>query len=86
MFADDLMKVNAGAVAEQFVGHELLSYRDPYQPASLYYWVREARNSSAEVDYLIACGSQVIPVEVKAGKTGTLRSMHLFLQQYLREE
>lgn len=30
----------------------------------------------------IACGSQVIPVEVKAGKTGTLRSMHLFLQHY----
>ena len=42
MFADDLMKVNAGAGAEQFVGQELLSYRDPYEPASLYYWVPEA--------------------------------------------
>ena len=82
MFADDLMKINAGAVAEQFVGQELLSYRDPYQPASLHYWIRQARNSSAEVDYLVACGSRLVPVEVKAGKTGTLRSMHLYLQQY----
>lgn len=82
MFADDLMKVNAGAIAEQFVGQELLAYRDFYQPASLYYWAREVRNSSAEVDYLVACGSRMVPVEVKAGKTGTLRSMHLFLEQH----
>ena len=82
MLADDLLQLNAGAVAEQLVAQELLAYRDPYQPASLYYWGREARNSRAEVDYLIACGSRVVPIEVKAGKTGTLRSLRLFQEQY----
>jgi len=82
LFAEDLMEVNAGAVAEQFVGQEILAYQDKFQDASLYYWAREARNSSAEVDYLITCGSLVIPVEVKHGKTGSLRSMHLYLEKY----
>lgn len=82
LFAEDLMGVNAGAVAEQFVGQEILAYQDKFQDASLYYWAREARNSSAEIDYLITCGSLVIPVEVKHGKTGSLRSMHLYLEKY----
>jgi len=82
MFAEDIMTVNAGAVAEQFVGQELLAYQDSFQKGSLYYWAREARNSNAEIDYLIVCGSLVIPIEVKSGKTGTLRSMHLYLEKY----
>ena len=48
----------------------------------LYYWAREARTSNAEVDYLIPFGSQTLPLEVKAGKSGALRSLHLFLQEY----
>ena len=49
---------------------------------ALHYWAREARTSNAEVDYLVARGSRILPVEVKSGKTGSLRSMHLFLKQY----
>jgi len=64
------------------VGQEFLAYQNVYQEASLYYWVREAPNSSAEVDYLIPYIGKAIPVEVKSGKTGRLRSMHLFLEKY----
>jgi len=78
----DILAVHAGAVAEQFAGQELVENADPFIRAGLYYWAREARTSSAEVDYLVACGSRVLPLEVKAGKSGTLRSMHLFLSQY----
>ncbi|GAI87797.1 unnamed protein product, partial [marine sediment metagenome] len=46
-----------------------------------YYWVREAKNSNAEVDYVISCCSKALPIEVKSGKTGTLRSMHLYLKK-----
>ena len=49
---------------------------------SLDYWAREERNSSAEVDFVIPCNSLAVPVEVKAGKTGTLRSMHIYLEKY----
>lgn len=80
--ADDILAVHAGAVAEQFVGQELIGNQDPFIHPGLYYWAREARTSNAEVDYLVACGSKVFPIEVKAGKSGTLRSMQLFLEQY----
>ena len=79
---EDFIKVNEGAIAEQFTAQELLAYRDVYLAPSLYYWAREARSSNAEIDYLIPCGSSALPIEVKAGKTGTLRSMHIFLEQY----
>ncbi len=82
MQAKDVLKVNEGAIAEQFVGQELLAYQDPYQTPTLHYWVRESKSSSAEVDYLVSYESRIFPIEVKAGKTGTLRSMHLFLSHY----
>jgi predicted AAA+ superfamily ATPase len=80
--ATDLIAVNNGALAEQFVAQELNVYRDYHVPPSLHYWARESRNSSAEVDYLITHGPHIIPLEVKAVSTGRLRSMHLFFEQY----
>jgi predicted AAA+ superfamily ATPase len=80
--ASDILAVHAGAVAEQFVGQELIANADPSFRPGLYYWAREARTSNAEVDYLLSSGPHVLPLEVKAGKSGTLRSLHLFLQEY----
>lgn len=82
LMAENFIQVNAGAVAEQFVAQELLAYHDPLEEARLYYWAREARSSNAEIDYLATCREYAVPLEVKAGKTGTLRSMHLFLEKY----
>ena len=82
LMTEDFIQVNAGAVAEQFVGQELLAYHDPFAESSLYYWGREARSSNAEVDYMVSYGKYAVPLEVKAGKTGVLRSMHLFLEKY----
>ncbi len=77
----DLSLVNEGAVAEQWVGQELLHLRPSYEPPSLFYWMREKTGSLAEVDYLFTEGPSVYPVEVKAGKTGRLRSLQLFLKE-----
>jgi hypothetical protein len=52
-----------------------------YETPALYCWMREARTSSAEVDYVIAQGQQILPVEIKAGKSGTLKSLHIFLEE-----
>jgi predicted AAA+ superfamily ATPase len=79
---EDFIKVYEGAVAEQLTAQELLAYGDSFSAPSLHYWAREAKSSNAEVDFLIPCQSSVLPIEVKAGKTGTLRSMHIFLKQY----
>jgi predicted AAA+ superfamily ATPase len=75
----DLMQINSGALAEQFVGQELLAYADPYMNTQLYYWERDAKYSMAEVDYVIQSGSKILPIEVKAGTTGSLKSLTQFL-------
>ena len=82
---EDLTLVNDGAVAEQFVGQHLLYGAPPYETPSLYYWAREARNAAAEVDYLMVRGQRIIPVEIKAGTTGSLRSLHQFLKEKQRD-
>ena len=78
---EDFTLVNKGAVAEQLAGQCLLYSGRPYEQPSLHYWMREARNAAAEVDYVIAVGQRVIPVEVKAGATGSLKSLHQFLAE-----
>ncbi|MDD4869340.1 MAG: ATP-binding protein [Kiritimatiellae bacterium] len=77
----DLILVNNGAVCEQLAGQHLLMSGAFYEDPVLYYWMRDRPNSSAEVDYLMAIGSHVIPVEIKAGATGRLKSLHLFLSE-----
>lgn len=75
----ELNVVNGGVMAEQFIGQHLLFMRPCFEPPHVYYWAREKKSSHAEVDYVITYRQAVIPVEVKAGKTGTLRSMHVFM-------
>ena len=79
--AKDIISINSGAIAEQFVGQHLLYSQPGYKEPELYYWMREKKNTSAEIDYLISEGNSIIPIEVKAGKSGTLKSLHLFLKE-----
>jgi hypothetical protein len=67
-----------GKQAEQFVGQELQASGNE----NLFYWARDKRGSSAEVDYLIEKEGEVIPIEVKSGKSGKLKSLHLLLNTY----
>ncbi len=49
---------------------------------TLYYWERGEKSSSSEVDYIISVDSTIYPIEVKSGKTGTLKSLNIYLQKY----
>lgn len=83
--AHDLTLVNAGAVCEQFVGQHLLYSGRSFEEPQLYCWMRQSRNASAEVDYLIQLGTEIVPVEVKAGKTGRLKSVQVFVSEKRRD-
>lgn len=74
----DLLNIYRGAMAEQFVGQEMAVS----QKGGLYYWDRQAKSSSAEVDYLAVINGRIHPVEVKSGASGSLKSLHLFLDTY----
>ncbi len=75
---DSYNLINAGPVSEQFVGQEIAATSN-FKRERLYYWTRDKRGSSAEVDYMIEHSHGAIPVEVKAGASGKLKSMHLLL-------
>jgi uncharacterized protein len=77
----DLTLVNQGQLTEQFVGQELRAGHPFNDEPVLFTWVREAKSSNAEVDYLIQIGSRIVPIEVKAGATGTLRSLHMMVAE-----
>jgi uncharacterized protein len=75
----DLLGIHNGAVAEQFVGQQLLAAEGGR--GDLHYWSRAAKSSSAEVDFLIRIGKWARAVEVKSGPSGRLKSLHLLLTQ-----
>ena len=81
---DDIMKLNAGALAEQAVGQELLVYQDAFSPGELYFWTRDKKNSHAEVDYMLNIEGKIVPLEVKSSEAGHLKSLHLFLTEQKR--
>ena len=82
--------INEGKMAEQFIAQHLLYLEARNKTPDLYYWLREKRKGNAEVDFLIqntAGGSSgfrnntIVPVEVKAGKTGSLKSLQRFVYE-----
>jgi predicted AAA+ superfamily ATPase len=76
---DNRQLINEGAMAEQFIGQHLLYHRGLSDPPQLCYWLRQQKSANAEVDYVISQGDLITPVEVKAGKSGTLKSLLQFV-------
>lgn len=75
--ASDL--VNKGSVTEMVAGLELLKYNTPLQRHDLYYWQNLSRGAQAEVDYVLVRDMQVVPLEVKAGTSGSMKSLYQFM-------
>ncbi|MDR1973146.1 MAG: AAA family ATPase [Bacteroidales bacterium] len=81
---EKIEQINKGALAEMFVGTELVKSQNNRLPAALYYWQREKDGSTAEVDYVIQQGQNIVPVEVKAGTKGSMQSLFIFLNEKQR--
>lgn len=79
-FSKDSKRTVDGGLSEQVVGQMLRILFPAYKDPELYYWQREEKGLEAEIDYLIEYGGEIIPIEVKSGSTGTLKSLHYFMQ------
>lgn len=77
----DMMQINKGNLAEQFIGQELLALEDPFISSELYFWARDKQGSSSEIDYCITRKGKIYPIEVKSGTTGKLRSLRIFMDE-----
>lgn len=75
---EDIADVYRGRIAEHITGQELLAMSNSIMN-KLQFWVREKKQSSAEIDYLYQYNGKLIPIEVKSGSIGKLRSLHQFM-------
>lgn len=77
--SENYQSIYKGGFAEQFAGQELLPIMGAHRRPELFYWQRESKGATAEVDYLFPYGAHLLPVEVKAGRGSTLFSLHQFM-------
>ena len=77
-FKNELSAAFQGVLAEQFVAQQLATH----QSSNLKYWARTEGSASSEVDFVIALEGKIIPIEVKAGKKGALKSLNYVLENY----
>lgn len=84
--AQEINAINKGSIAEVFTGLEIIKNSPPDSEGRLYYWHKEKRASNAEIDYLIPCGSQIVPIEVKSGIRGKMQSMRIFMAEHNSEK
>lgn len=80
LFNKDADELWNGDIAEHVVGQELLGATYNFGEKRMF-WVRDAKNSQAEVDFLIRYKSHLLPIEVKTGNNAKLRSLHLFMEE-----
>jgi hypothetical protein len=76
---DETRLINQGAMAEQFIGQHLQAMLADKTNRELTYWLREGRAANAEVDFVVGLGGKIIPIEVKSGASGSLKSLHQFM-------
>lgn len=74
-----LLDVWKGHAAEQIVAQELRIALDRNYRNEQFYWVRDKKGSTAEVDFVWQHNSSIVPIEVKSGTNAHLRSLHSFM-------
>ncbi|MEK6780691.1 MAG: AAA family ATPase [Bacteroidota bacterium] len=75
----DFNAAHKGAIIPHLITQELISLSATanHKPN---FWVREKTQSNAEVDLVFVHKGMVIPVEVKSGSAGALKSLHQFVE------
>ncbi len=75
---DERRLLNEGVLAEQFIAQHLAYRFEGLEPPDLFYWLREGKTGNAEVDFVTSTGKTIVPIKVKAGKSGTIKSLQQF--------
>jgi predicted AAA+ superfamily ATPase len=76
--------INKGAMAEVYAGCALFAHFSARSKGELFYWHREQKSSTAEVDYVVQVDEKIVPIEIKSGSKGSMQSMFSFLEEKRR--
>jgi len=77
---ESMLFSNKGGLAEQFVGQQLRAAQTPEVDPQLFYWQRTG-GRLGEIDYVLQHGNHIVPVEVKSGAAGSMKSLHQFVAE-----
>ena len=77
---DSMLLSNRGGLTEQFVGQQLRAAQTPAMDPQLFYWQRTG-GRQGEIDYILQHGNHIVPVEVKYGAAGSMKSLHQFMAE-----
>lgn len=69
-----------GSIMEQVTAQELLTL-DKSVRARLNFWTREEPGTQSELDFVFPYRDMLVPVEVRSGSSGKLRSLHQFIDR-----
>ncbi len=75
----DFSEIERGRIIENVVYQELKANSLTYGLEQLSFWVREKKQASSEIDFIYPFGNKLIPIEVKSGSAGRLRSLSVFM-------
>lgn len=76
----ELNNTARGSIAEQFIAQHLLDDRELFQKPQLHYWNRQKQGTTSEIDFLSVHQGHVIPIEVKSGASGQMKSLQVFME------
>lgn len=77
---ENLSSAYKGAIIPHLITQELISL-NTINSKKPHFWVREKKQSSSEVDLVVQYKDKVIPIEIKSGSTGSLKSLHQFIER-----
>lgn len=77
---NDLSNTYKGALIPHLIHQEVISLNQSKDQKTTF-WVRDKSQASAEVDLIYPTGDLAIPVEIKSGAKGKLRSLHEFIDR-----
>lgn len=72
--------VNKGKISEMIAGLEIIKHMPNTLRHEMFYWVRMEKNSQAEVDYIEPYNGHILPIEIKAGTQGGMKSLWHFMR------
>jgi predicted AAA+ superfamily ATPase len=80
LLINDFSNYHKGKIMQHLVCQEIISIHEDenFKP---HFWVREEKDSNSEVDLLYQFGKYIIPIEIKSGPKGTLKSLHQFIER-----
>ncbi len=81
LVANTVDLVDKGSLTELVAGLELLKYMSTNERHDLYYWQNLAHGTVSEVDYIMAHGIDIVPIEVKSGVRGSMASLYVFMEK-----